>query len=373
MTTTRILFVDDEPRVLDGLRVALRKKRAVWSCTFATSGAEALSLINQGSFDVVVTDLRMPKINGIAVLKHLEERAPNTLRIILSGESQTSIAVEAATHAHQALSKPCTLPDLEQVIARGFASRELVGDATLQKILGSIRSLPPMPKVYAQLVRILSREDVSVRDVVGLVDADLAIAAKLAQLANSPFFGARKGVGNVTEAVTRLGFELTKAIVLSTEVFASKQTNQYPRLQEVQAHSQIVGEVAGALLSNPTDRGHAFLAGLLHDVGTIVLGCEFPEMAEEAEVASIETQRPIWECERQLLGTDHAAVGACLLGLWGLPPEVTEAVSKHHAGDSGSDVARAVWSANTAHEEIGDCGSETTMRVLESARKTFAK
>jgi len=102
----RILFVDDEPRILDGLRRMLRPQRRVWSMTFANSGLEAVEELKSNSYDVVVTDMRMPGFDGAAVINYVHEHYPEIVRIVLSGFTELETALRAVPIAHQFLTKP---------------------------------------------------------------------------------------------------------------------------------------------------------------------------------------------------------------------------------------------------------------------------
>lgn len=112
----KILFVDDEQKILDGLRRTLRPLRQEWTPTFANGAAEALHLLETENFDVVVTDMRMPGMDGLELLQQVTTRFPHLLRIVLSGQSELESFVRSSGAAHQYLTKPCSLDELKSAL-----------------------------------------------------------------------------------------------------------------------------------------------------------------------------------------------------------------------------------------------------------------
>ena len=118
---TRILFVDDQQQVLDSLRDALRPQRHEWEMLFATSGADALAELERAPCDVVVSDMRMPGMDGAALLGHVEHSHPAAIRIVLSGSTEREVVMRAAAVAHRLLAKPCDVEELVRVVTRSCA------------------------------------------------------------------------------------------------------------------------------------------------------------------------------------------------------------------------------------------------------------
>ena len=110
----RILFVDDEPMILQGIQHSLRGMRAEWEVALANSGAEALETMAQAPFDVVITDMRMPGMDGAQLLDLVKVKFPRTVRIILSGQSDRETILRSVGPSHQYLSKPCDLDELKR-------------------------------------------------------------------------------------------------------------------------------------------------------------------------------------------------------------------------------------------------------------------
>jgi HD-like signal output (HDOD) protein len=324
---TRILFVDDEQQLLEGLRDTLRRQRGVWDLEFALGGDEALDALGRDHFDVVVTDMRMPGMDGAELLARVRELSPDTARIILSGQTDLEAALRAARVAHQFLSKPCPGDELCAVLRRVLELRELVGSEELRSAVGRIRTLPSPPAVYHQLTSALESAETSASDVSNIVSRDAALSAKLLQLANSSFFGLPRHLESVREAVVYLGTTIIRGLVLSTAAFKMIEGHQgwHETAETLQEHALLVGRISERLLPGQGDA--AFTAGLLHDIGKVVLLVEYGERYDALLRGG---EGALTERERAELGVTHCEVGAYLLNLWGLPYPIIEAVAYHH-------------------------------------------
>ena len=147
----KILFVDDEPNVLSGLRLVLRGMRKEWDMFFATSGSEGLELLEQTPVDVVVSDMRMPGMSGGEFLSIVQERYPDTIRLILSGYSDYEMIMKTVKPAHQFLSKPCSHESLTEVISRTMRLRDVLTNDAIRTMLTTLDSLPLLPETYTRL------------------------------------------------------------------------------------------------------------------------------------------------------------------------------------------------------------------------------
>ena len=198
----RLLLVDDERNILEGLQRLLRPLRAEWEVRTAGSAREALSMLEQQPADVVVSDMRMPEMDGAAFLARVKDRFPSVVRIVLSGQTDPQAALRVVPVAHQFLSKPCEPAVLLETLGRVGNALKALGDERVGAALGGgVGSLPPAPAVWVALTEMLRDENVSAARVGGLLEGDPAIAAKLLQLTNSPFFGLRRRISNIVGAV----------------------------------------------------------------------------------------------------------------------------------------------------------------------------
>jgi HD-like signal output (HDOD) protein len=331
----RILFVDDEPRILDGLRRMLHAQRQHWDMVFVASGEAALAELEATPFDVVVSDMRMPGIDGATLLTRVQERYPNAVRLVLSGHTELEAALRAVPVAHHFLTKPCAAAALQSAVDRACNLQVLLGNDVIRRIVGKMASLPSLPRVYSAVTRALTDPDVSLREVARLVEQDMAMCAKVLQLANSGFFGLPARVTNLQTAIGLLGTNMLKNLVLSVEVFRPFEQARGAAsfsFDALQRHALLTARVAARLVADRRHAEDAFIAAVLHDLGMLVLATRLPEALGRIHAIVQETGRARHEVEaEQLEGVTHAEVGAYLLGLWSLPYPIVEAVAHHHA------------------------------------------
>ena len=352
----RVLFVDDDPPILAGLRRMFRGQRGEWDMHFAHSGEEALRLFSESPFDVVVSDMRMPRMDGSQLLEQIRLKFPDTVRIILSGQSQNEAIMRCVGPAHQFLSKPCVPELLCQTITQACRLKEHLANPVLQKLVTRIDNLPVLSDLYQRLVTELQRPDSSLSQVAELIASDLSMTAKVLQLVNSSFFGLPQRVTDPKQAVSLLGLNLIQSMVLSAGVFfhpGAKLPAGFA-LESLVHHSLAVGWRARAIAShesqNPRFVEDALLAGMMHDVGKLVLATgmteEYGHVLERVHQSGA---NPL-DAEREYFGVTHADVGGFLLELWGLPAQVVEGVVFHHRPDevvpAGLHLAGIVHVAN---------------------------
>ena len=330
----RILFVDDDAPVLNGLKVRLHRLRTKWDMHFAESGAQAVASLERNHFDVVVTDMRMPGMDGAELLRIVRERWPDAIRIVLSGYAELQQVMRLVPYAHQYYSKPCEAGQLENLIERCLQLHELLAQPALRAAVGRVCKLPAMPQVYATLQGMLSDDDTSVHDVARLIATDVAIAAKVLQLVNSAFFRLARRISNIEQAVSHLGFGAIRNLVLSAEVFSrwpGQDSACALNIDALQVHVHQVAAAARSLVTEKLRADDAMLAGLLHDIGYWVLANECKDALADSLALAVAQQIPLHEAETRVIGASHAQIGAYLLGIWGLPYPVIEAVAHHHS------------------------------------------
>jgi HD-like signal output (HDOD) protein len=328
-----ILFVDDEMELLDGLKARLYKQRSHWRMQFVASGDEALGILEREPIDLIVSDVRMPGMDGGQLLSLVKERWPTTMRIIVSGYSDPAQAARLTSLAHQYVAKPCEDRQVENTIQRCFGLQELLSQESLRKVVGRIGRLPAMPKTYARLQGALAQPSVTAAQIADIVMADPAIATKVLQITNSAFFRLRKPIVRIKDAVTYLGFATVRNLVLCAEIFSEWKAPAGLAVDpdQLQKHAQYAAAACKSLACDRVSPDDAWLAGLLHDIGYWILIQECPEELSQAIAASRARGRPLAECEREATGASHAEIGAYLLGLWGVPYPIVEAVALHHS------------------------------------------
>ena len=327
----RVLFVDDEAPILDALRARLQRG-APWEMVFAVGAAKALEELERSHFDVVVTDIRMPQMDGCELLQIVSRRWPESVRMVLSGYSEAQQALSLVPIAHQVVSKPCESQQLHNRIERALQLHEFLRTPELRAAVGRVNRLPLMPRTYARLRTIMARDDASVADVAKVVAADTAIAAKVLQMVNSAFFRLERRITNIEQAVGYLGSVTVRNLVLSVEVFSQLPSASAGGidLEKLQLHVQRVAAAASALTVGTPLADDTLLAALLHDIGFWVLAQECPKEIQLALKTAVAEGIPLHEAEQRIIGATHSEIGAYLLGLWGLPYSVVEAVAYHY-------------------------------------------
>ncbi|MDR3561781.1 MAG: response regulator [Negativicutes bacterium] len=345
-----LLFVDDEPRILQGLQRQLHPMRLEWDMTFVASGDQALDFLALHPADIVVSDMMMPGMDGSQLLTEVARRHPQSVRIILSGQAEREAVLRLVGPAHQYLSKPCDADELRRAITQAFALRDLLGNERLKQLTTRIGNLPTLPSLHKRLTEELRKDSPSMERIGQIISHDLGMTAKILQLVNSAFFGLGQPINNPTEAAVYLGLATLRSLVLSVGIFAQYGQESCPHfsLEVLARHSWETAVIARSISQMQQQEtklvDHCFLAGLLHDVGQLILAFglqdEYTQVSAKAKRDSV----PIWQVEQEFFGATHADVGAYLLALWGLSNPVIEAVAQHHHPDrcAGSDFSPVV-------------------------------
>jgi HD-like signal output (HDOD) protein len=350
----RILFVDDDPSILESLRDALRPWRREWQATFACGGDAALERLADDTFDVVVSDMRMPGIDGVTLLRRVQEIQPQAVRIVLSGSTETDVLAQAAAVAHRFLSKPCSVQELASVMSAATALGETSRTQPLHQTVSGATELPCAPALFGELSALLASESAGLPDVARLIEKDIAITGKLLQLTNSAFVGLPRVISRVEEAVSLLGLAIVKAIVLSAHAFAAYRPACLIAgfsIEALDRHATLTASLTRQLMAPSAAREEACAAAMLHDIGWLVLAAEKPDHLRAVLEAARAEKRPLDVVERERGGPTHAELGAHLLALWGLPDVIVSAVAHHHEPpqplEPGLDVTAAVHIATT--------------------------
>lgn len=332
----QVLFVDDEPLVLEGLKRMLRPLRHEWDMHFAGGGEEALALMDRTPIQVVVSDMRMPRMNGAQLLNLVMKRHPQTVRLILSGYADRDLILKCVGSTHQYLSKPCDPEALRATVARAADLEASLQNERLRQLIGQMENLPSLPSLYGEIVEKTQDADVTLDEIGDTIARDLAMTAKILKLVNSAFFGLRREISSLTDAIAYLGIDTIKSLVLTVNAFSQFEGQELEALpiEKIWAHSMEVAlyaqKIARAEGADAKIVQEAFAAGMLHDLGKLILAFNFPADYLKLLAAGEAGGEPLTLKERTVFGADHADVGGALLGLWGLPVPVVEAIALHH-------------------------------------------
>jgi putative nucleotidyltransferase with HDIG domain len=332
----RILFVDDNPEEIERLREMLTTVNKDWEVEFAESGEEALKIMAKSPFDVIVSDMRMPKMDGAELLGNVMKHYPETVRIIQSWHSDKERVLRSVKSAHQFLLKPSSTETMKYIIERACKLRDLLKNERLKKIVAGIKNLPSLPVLYSLIVAEMHSKDVSLKKVGHIISQDVSMSAKILQLVNSAFFGLPQKIADPQQAAIYLGIDTLKALVLSINVFSSFTEESelfWFSLGDMRKRSIMVGRLARDIARDETDDAkvaeEALIAGILHDVGRLIM-LKIPEQCRMMMDFIERTGCDLVDAEYTVMKTSHAELGAYLLGLWGISDNVVEAVAFHH-------------------------------------------
>lgn len=332
-----VLFVDDEEHVLKGLKLAFHGTRSSMGVHTASSAQEALDTLGANpDIAMIVTDLHMPGMDGIELLKTTMQDFPDVVRCMLSGNLTGDATITASQYAHQMLTKPCETNHLRDVVIRALSVRRRLDEFSLRDELLSLGGLPSIPTQYSQIVSELNTPKPSMERLVDIIRKDPAMTVKVLQVVNSHSLAGHE-ISDIESAVQHIGVESLKSFVLMAELFANEgelNGDSDFNVDELWNHGIEVAEfsnaIAGSECEDPELLGRCYTSGLLHDLGILFFASKLPARFEEARKHAEATQRTLMNAERDLYGATHAEIGGFLLDLWGLAMPVVNAITYHY-------------------------------------------
>lgn len=357
----RVLFVDDHIDLLQGIKRVLRPMRDQWNMSFVSGGGEALEMVRQECFDVIVTDMRMPEMDGASLLQQVRSICPFTVRIALSGQAKEDTVLDALGSAHQYMSKPCNADELQGTIQNACRIRDLLGEHWMKEKISMLNAIPSLPENYCELRNELSLPDASIERVSCVVAKDIGMTVKVLHAVNSAFFGSGSSVYGPEQAVKVLGLDTMRTLLNRQGVFIeSTIDSSLLSLRKLTDHSVSVANRAREILSVDDSsvllRAQAYTAGLLHEIGRIILAGASPEKYVETRCVVERTNVPLYEAEQQIFGATHSQIGAYLLALWGIPATIVETVAEYHdaekCAESGNLLLYALHIANGVDNQL---------------------
>jgi len=331
-----ILFVDDEPNILQGMRRGLHSRRKDWKMSFALGSHKALEVLNDQSIDIIVTDMRMPEMDGAELLAKTCQLSPDTARVVLSGYSKDEMTLRAVGPAHQYLAKPCDFDILTSTLERLINLRKEINNKQIRSLITGMQILPSLPQVYEKLINELENPASTNTSIAAIIAQDLGLKSQILKVCNSAFFGLPQHVNNLETAVSLLGLNTLRSMVLLNGIFKKTEMSQTSQsiMKKLCSNSLQIASIAQLIgkKSNLDTRTCDFIscAGTLSHIGSLIIATIWPDdFLKAIEMAEVNNSA-IDQYEREIIGVDHAAIGAYFLGLWGFPLEVCEAVAFHH-------------------------------------------
>lgn len=362
-----IVLVDDDPKMGERLRRLLKPLETNWNMINVVSWQEALAALAAQRCDVIMTDMRMSEKDGIELLEEVRTEYPHVVRVLLTDPSDQE-KLRSVGSAHQCLPKSSSLEAFESTVTRACAIQALLTNNVLLKLVSGMQTIPSLPTLYREVMDELQSSEASIEKIGQIISKDLGMLTKILQVVNSPFYGLPRRISSATQAVALLGLETIKSLVLSMKVFAQFESSSqtFFSLDILWNHgmtsgryARIIAKEQGADVRVIED---AFTAGLLHDVGLLVLATNIPDKYTETLAVMQNEGITEWGAERQVLGATHAEIGGYLLGMWGLSDPIVEAVAFHH--DPGRSTGHtfspltAVHIANVLEEQEQAAGME---------------
>jgi HD-like signal output (HDOD) protein len=363
----RVLFVDDEPRVLQGLKAGFWRFRGEWETEYACGGAEALALLAGQPFDVIVSDMRMPGMDGEALLRRVQADYPDVVRVVLSGQTDRDVAARMVHVAHQFLAKPCEVSVIRQRLQDTLSLRSQFAQPGVRAIVSGLGQLQVVSSVKNSLKEVLSDSRPVLEPIVDLVLQDSALCAKVLQIVNSAFFGPPRQLSAVREAVRVLGTEsLRAALRRSDPDRPDDDSAEHARLQTT---ANTIAAVAHRIAHDLSlDTARALGAGLLSTLGARVFCSYFAEEHAEVQREALEQGVVIQEVELRRFGTTHTQVGAYLAGLWGLEPALITALAAQGPNATAALEPNSLgWLLNVASTLVEDASGARPRYFVELA------
>lgn len=333
---SKILFVDDETRILDGLKRSLHGMRNEWDLYFAAGGKQALIVMQENPIDIIVTDMRMPEMNGLELLKIVKAKYPRVIRFVLSGHADLEVIKQAVGLTHQYISKPCDVELLRKSLVRVLLIRDRIQNPTVQKVVTQLRSIPSLPSIYKQIQELIQKEEVNMNKIAELINKDIGMRTKVLQIVNSSFFGLSRQVNEVLLALNLIGLDIIKDLILTIHIFDQLPSTLMQRfhLEQIWKHSFEAAEIAKKICKAEGYKQKAvdlcFSATMMHDLGRIVLITEFPTIYSDLLKEFESKGTALRLSESAAFSVTHADVGSYLLSTWGFDDEIVEMVAFHH-------------------------------------------
>ena len=331
-----VLFIDDEVLLLQALRRKLRSMRLEWNMEFVNSAKLALAHIEQNNVDVVVSDIRMPEMSGMVLLKTIQERYPEVVRIILSGYAENNVALRTVGASHQYLAKPCGAELIVDAVYRSINLRAHLSSSSLLSCVTGISNIPTLPDVYQMFMEEASNPTATTNSISAVIERDAGIAATILKLTNSAYLSLPTRMTSIRKAVQFLGLETIRSLVAVAGLFVLADfrrdiVSQVQRIgQEAMATATLARRIALSENLEVAEAEKAFCAGLLSRLGCVLFLMDTSGRLEEYLQKLTSDPQTIVETEKNLFGTTHAHVGAYLLGLWGFADSIVEAVLHQH-------------------------------------------
>ena len=357
MAENRMLIADADPKAWEEFRQALGDS---WDVVGAASDSAALAEVQKQHFNVVVANSELPQFGGAELLSRIRSLNPEALRFIAAHESIKNKVMGDVVSGNQFLAVPFDRNVIKASIERSLAA-DYGMSSSLRELVGRIRTFPTIPSLYLEVVNALQSSNITTAEIGALIAKDMAMTTKLVQVLNSAYFGLPRTITDPTEAVGILGFETTKSLIMTVKLLSQydKVKPVYFSIDSIWRHSTNVArgaKVISLLETGSTEAsGIAYTAGLMHDLGKVILAANFDTQYHAAHDLARKQNIPLWVVEKDIFGATHGEIGAYMQALWGMADEVVKVAALHHtparANDRAFSALTAVHVANALEYE----------------------
>jgi len=317
-----VLFVDDEPNILRGLQRMTRLGCDGWEIMFADGGQKALAIFENQRIDALVTDMRMPDVNGATLLQAVASRSPRTIRFLLSGEADRELTCGTIGVSHQFFAKPCDGRSLIVKLTAILEWQNLIAEKIDEESLVGIDRLSASAKAVESVSSLLTEPATDFTRIANAIKCDAGLSLRILQLANSSYFGNRRTTCDIRAAVGSLGVEVLNRL------FRDDGFTRHPTIAKTPAAI----DLAEASLSAARAERMA------------------PEICDTAYAAGLllsHARACGWSTDGS---TAPSAYLACLIGL---PPGLVEALDKLRQIDTLQEPAETGWQIAQAAKSSG--------------------
>ena len=198
----------------------------------------------------------------------------------------------------------------------------------VKKRLKNLQSLPTLPAIVGKLTRMIGDENTTAPQIASLIEKDQVLTGKVLKMVNSAFYGFPRRISTVANAIVLLGFNVIRTLVITASIFETMQSSDLSLWEHSLGTAAAAGLLAQRLgLKNPEE---VTTAGLLHDLGKVVIRTEFPELYKQIREKVVQEKRYFYEAEKEILGLDHGEIGRLLANQWNLPERLVEPIAYHH-------------------------------------------
>lgn len=329
----KILFVDDEERILQGLKRMLRPLSASYSLLFAGSADDALEMVRSQKIDIICSDMKMPGKDGAELLSEIQKIAPSTIRLVLSGQAEESHILRALPYAHQYLPKPCDANNLRETIENISSLSTKLPNAKIRESVLRLSAIPSSKSLLNEFLMLLETPKPAVEDLAELAKMDIGIATKILHLISCGFLRAKTSANSMVEAVRIVGIDTLKRLANDFPVFYFPE-NQTSQLLIAQTNELAV--LLGISLEEYAraekfpEPELAYLRGLTLLAGRSVLSAEYPHIYKLYLAKEVKDREPLIQFEKQTFGISSLALSATITYLWGISKIFENSKGTHH-------------------------------------------